>query len=458
LRAPLKVTEVFTPSVPAELGFVGRALEMKDLRKKGLNVPGTQVVVWGESGAGKSSLVNRVLEDAGRTAVKTACTPDSTYEAILAAAFAGTGAFYVAESTDKTEMTASVSSTVGSDLIGAKVSGTMSAGESGEVTRVPITVPQLSPQRLLLELGARDLSWVIEDFHKVEKPVRESIAHALKVFSDDGGKYPKTTVIVLGVSESLEELVAEPTNVGKRLIDVQVPPLAASELGKILDIGERLLNLDFSTVRARLLALACCDERDVEESSPDVVRFTENDFENAVAGYARTRSSTLQGRFRKALLVHRQRQWANTEIILRALAQLPEDGGGVGEIMGVIRRDHPTYPASNLTQYLRELQTDSRGALVRKTSSNKYRFDEPLQHAYAKSIFGLTLATQVEDKSAQPVPRFTAWELVINKQIGILSGAEFRAAIDAEIATLSEERGSRFNAEEWTLPGHDAAP
>lgn len=75
----VRVAEVFTPSVPAGRGFVGREVEMKDLRTKGLRGPGTQIVVWGESGAGKSSLINKALLDEGLTAVKTSCTPDSTY-------------------------------------------------------------------------------------------------------------------------------------------------------------------------------------------------------------------------------------------------------------------------------------------------------------------------------------------------------------------------------------------
>jgi hypothetical protein len=401
--AAVRANEVFTPSVPASRAFVGRKTEMKDLRKKGINVPGTQIVVWGESGAGKSSLVNKVLEEAGRTAVKTACTPDSTYEAILAAAFSGTGAFYITETTTNQDVTLSAGFSVGSELVGAKVSSEATYEAGQEHVREPIARPQLTPQRLVAELGARELSWVIEDFHKLPEAERKKVAHALKVFSDDGAKYPHTRVIALGVAESVEELVDPPANVGKRLIDIPVPPLDAGELGKILTAGEELLNLDFSAIRDRLLqmsvgtvsithalALACCDERDIEEASAQTVVFTEADFQEAVAGYARTRSSTLKARFRKALIVHRRRKFANTELILRALAQLPEQGGSIAEILAVIRVSEPQYRHSNLNQYLAALQTDDRGALVRRTAAGMFRFDEPLQHVYAKSLFGMT--------------------------------------------------------------------
>lgn len=412
--APVRATEVFTPSIPAKRGFVGRAQEMKDVRIHGLMVPGTQVIVWGESGAGKSSLVKKVLEEMGRTAVKTACTPDSTYEEILASAFSGTGAFYITERTDHTDVTLGVKGAVGSELIGAKIESSAEMDTGEEVKKAPITAPQLNPQTLLHELGKRNLSWVIEDFHKVSPETRVAIAHALKVFSDEGGSYEKTAIVVLGVSESVDELVKPETNAGKRLIDVQVPPLDREDLGKILTTGEGLLNVDFSAIRDRLLttsvgvasithalALSCCLEHEVYEAGDELVRFSDADFDDAVQSYARTRSSDLKSRFTTALMVHRQRKFRNTEIILRALTQLPEDGGTVGEIFEVIRREHRTYPQSNLTNYLKELQKDERGALVRRTSANKYRFDEPLQHAYAMAVFGFTTAdsdvAEVED-------------------------------------------------------------
>lgn len=418
----VEVIDVFTPSVPAGRGFVGRESEIKNLRIMGFQMPGTQIVIWGESGAGKSSLINKALTDYGYTAVKTACTPDSTFEEILAAAFSGTGAFVITESTERSDTNIEISTTVGNELIGAKVSSGFELTNSTGQTLKPLARPQLDPQRLVAELGKRNLSWVIEDFHKVDVSVRERLAHALKIFSDEGKKYPSTRIIVLGVSESVDELVSPPTNINNRLIDIMVPPLAESELGEILDIGEELLNLDFSKIRDRLLAtsvgtasithalaLTCCNQREVSNRSTEPVVFTNEDFESAVESYARTRSSSLKGRFEKALQVHRKRIYDNPRLILRALSELPESGGTVGEIIEIIRRDHSTYPSGNATTYLRILLGEERGALVRRTTSGKYRFDEPLQHAYAKTLFGLT-----DPSSKQPVSH---WDQVVPQSI-----------------------------------------
>jgi len=445
-KKPVDVTEVFTPSVPAGRGFVGRETEVDDLRKAGLRVPGAQIVVWGESGAGKSSLVNKALIDEGLIAVKTACTPGTTYEELLAAAFAGTGAFYVTETTEHAEGSLSVSASAGSDLIGAKATLEGEASAGSGTTRQPIAKPQLSPQRLVAELGSRNYSWVIEDFHKLEESERVKVAHALKVFADDGAKYPKTRVIVLGVSESVDELVIETTNVASRLVDIQVPPLGHDELGRILGVGEELLNLDFSEIQTRLLdtavgtasithalALACCNEREVAQASDEVVAFTEPDFQKAMQSYVRTRSGRMKARFRSAMKVHRKRIYDNTELILRALAELPESGGTVGEILTIIRRGKPGYPSSNATVYLRELQQEQRGSLVRKTAAGVYRFDEPLHHAYAKAFFD----AQESQPPGKPGVGAGTWDSAVGTLA--VSWDALRAELAAEREAMSDE-------------------
>lgn len=452
VAGPVKTTEVFTPSVPALRGFVGRKREMKDLAKWGLRVPGMQVIVWGESGAGKSSLVNKVLEDQRRAAVRTACTPDSTYEGILAAAFSGTGAFTVVEKSEHIDSNASLEGTVGSDLIGAKVASKLEQNESDTVTREPIVKAQLTPQRLLEELGKRDMSWVIEDFHKVAIDVRISIAHALKLFSDQGGKYPKTTIIILGVSTSVDDLLAKPANLKGRLIDIRVPPLGHDELGKILDVGEKLLNLDFSIVRDRLLttsvgtasithalALSCCAEHDIEEAVSETVQFSVEDYDEALEGYIRTRGGNLRPRFLSALKVKRTRKYKNTEIILRALTTFPEEGATVNQLFATIREEYPKYPRGNLTGYLQELQGEERGALIRRTEADLYRYDEPLEHAFAMAYFRPDIAEPPGQGASESNVTMSAWTAALNE---FLSGLDFRAAIQVELEDFEEENGS----------------
>lgn len=285
---------------------------------------------------------------------------------------------------------------------------------------------------------------MIEDFHKVAETERTRIAHALKVFSDEGAKYPSTRVIVLGVSESVDELVQDSVNISKRVIDIEVAPLDHDELGKILDTGQVLLNLNFSRIRTQLLdtavgtasithalALACCTQRKIALPASETIAFTDDDFQAAAQQYVRTRSSALRTRFKKALKVHRKRTYDNTEIILRALTQLPESGGTVGEILAAIRSgENKNYPSGNATKYLGELQKEDRGSLIRKTSFGVYRFDEPVHHAYARSFFGYT-----SDKSATPEKPASAWAAVVEKNNMLITWSQLRE----ELASAREE-------------------
>lgn len=86
--------EVFTPSQPANAGFVPRPVQEYDL-ESALLARGTQVLIWGESGAGKSSVALRVLAQMGRPHVVTRCESTTSYEDILSSAFAQTGAMQV---------------------------------------------------------------------------------------------------------------------------------------------------------------------------------------------------------------------------------------------------------------------------------------------------------------------------------------------------------------------------
>lgn len=413
--------DVFTPSVPAGLGFVGRAEELRDLVNFGLQVPGTQIAVWGESGAGKSSLINKGLKQVGRAAVKTACTPGVSFEDLLSSALSGTGAFYISSSSATIEEKEVSGISVGSDLIGADISIGHEKLTSKSTVRSPITPPLLTPHRLVKELGARELSWVVEDFHKLSVEVRAQVAHTLKVFSDEGEKFPQTTAIVVGVAESLDDLMAETVNVATRLVDIEVRPLEDRDLSNVLEVGEVKLNIDFSAIHDQLLhisvgtasvmhslALACCTERNVNQTSPTRVCFTEVDFQNALRGFVRTRSSTTRARFNKALLTERKRKYDNPKLLLEALSRLPSSGGSVGEVLELVRTVEPDYPSGNASNYLKELQTEGRGSVIRKSGS-MFRFDDPLLHAYARSHFGLSQEA-AEASGLQPPIEPDAWD------------------------------------------------
>lgn len=224
----------------------------------------------------------------------------------------------------------------------------------------------------------------------------------MKVFSDASRLYPKLCIIVLGASETAAEILQTPSNMSGRLVSIQLPPLTDDELGAILDKGKELLNVNFDAVRDQIirhsvgvasvthaLAFECCRALSIAETSRTSLYVTGSALEVAKANYARTRTPDMKANFDVALRVDRMRKWNNYAVILHALAQLPESGGSHAEILSKIQQQYPDYPSSNLTVYLRALQRDDRAALVRRTSQNTFRFDRPLQHAYAMVRFNV---------------------------------------------------------------------
>ena len=95
--------------------------------------------------------------------------------------------------------------------------------------------------------------------------------------------------------------------------------------------------------------------------------------------YVQGESASLKTAFERAIRRKRKGQFDNCRLILKALANYGEDGAQHHELLGRIRGDAPDFPAGNLTQYLRELQTKDRGEIVRYDEvSLRYSFSDPL--------------------------------------------------------------------------------
>lgn len=395
LRRIYSLGEVFTPGKPADKGFVSRPLEERDLTDL-LEEEGTQILVWGESGAGKSSLVTNVLKRQGQRFITTRCEATTTYEQILASAFERISATQLTATTNQNAHSGHASVQIGGPLspVVGEVSGERQKTRAEEFT--PVVAAQLSSESLAIRLGAEKVAWLIEDFHKVAPEVRARVADAMKVFSDESDNFPSLRMIVLGVADSAAQILRAPSNMGGRLADIQLPPLDDDQLGELLDNALELLNVDFTPVRDQIirhsvgvasithaLARLCCVAVGVRETSDERITITANALEKAKASYVRTRGAAMKEDFDAALEVTTTRKYHNYAIILKAMATLPDRGATHAEILAEIHKQHPQYPAGNLTTYLRKLQSEERGALLRKTSEGVFRYDRPLQHAYA---------------------------------------------------------------------------
>lgn len=401
---PILAEDVFTPTSSAKRGFIGRGEVQSDLQAA-LRTPGTQIIVYGESGAGKSSLVDHSLLDLGRKHLSTHCTGATTYTEILASVFDELGVFAISDLSAENSIGSEIGGSIGSDVVAAKIESHLKSEDTQGSVSQPVVKTQLTPQRVEAELAQRQITWIIEDLHKVKPEVKEQVADLLKVFVNRASK--RTGVVVLGAAETAGAIVRAPADVKTRVAQLSVKPLTPEELSQILEKGALLLNVDFSEVKDEIirlssgvasathaLALRCLQQLGIETPVLGEARLITHDvLVLAARSYARSMSGNMKEDFEKGVFLKRVRKFDNCAVILRAIAGLPERGGTHAEILAQIKESTPGYPAGNLSAFLPQLASDERGGLLRNTPDGRWRYDEPLQHTYAQILFNIRLET-----------------------------------------------------------------
>ena len=110
--------------------------------------------------------------------------------------------------------------------------------------------------------------------------------------------------------------------------------------------------------------------------------------EKALEQYLDDASDTLKSSFDKAFRQLRKGKFDNGRLILEALLQCGQEGATHADILAKIKERAPDYPRGNLTSYLKQLQTEERGALLRyTTASGRYSFSDPIYRAFALTLF-----------------------------------------------------------------------
>ena len=145
-----QLVDVFTPSKSALLTFVERP-ELQKQIEKSLVIPGQQIIIYGHSGGGKTTIVQKILENKGIEYIVSNCMSETTFNQLLLDAFDKLNIYF----------TSSVEEKEGSKLSGGhkatilntetNIGGELSEEHTEKQER--ILPPQLTAQRLTDILG-----------------------------------------------------------------------------------------------------------------------------------------------------------------------------------------------------------------------------------------------------------------------------------------------------------------
>lgn len=194
LDAP-DVFDVFTPSSPARLALVDRRAITERVAAAVLT-PGRQLLVYGPTGAGKTSVLQQGLDVVGEPVEVEVRRPGATV---------------------------------------------LTVGEVAEHADAARAV------------GRSRLCIVYDDVHRFSEPDRRALFDHWKGVSDLATIHPGLTQIALAAVDEPGQLGRLSLELESRLAEVEVPPMARSEVTALLEAGAALLGIDASAVLGDLV-------------------------------------------------------------------------------------------------------------------------------------------------------------------------------------------------------------
>jgi GTPase SAR1 family protein len=425
------VYHVFTPSSPAKENYIERD-KLSSRIASSLSTPGKQIVVFGHSGVGKTSLLRKQLERQYEKEIITSCMTNLTFESILLDAFDQLDEYYVSQKKQANDY--GIESSIANDYFALKSSIKAYSKIKEEQSSSRIIEIQLTASRLADFLGEGGYCWVLEDFHKVDKTEKTKLSQTMKLFMDKSIKYNNLKIIAIGAVDTGREVIEYDSEMKKRISEIEVKLMSDVEIGKIIKNGEILLNISiekrihteivkFSNGIASVCHSIClymCEEKGILNTViGDPIKFNKADLENSIQRYMEEESDTMKDRFNKALIVQKEKN-KNVELILKSLTKFPSNGATNSELLSIIRDEKIDYHQNTLPINLEKMQLEERGALIRfDNSSAKFSFKEPFYKPFALAFF------QEEDKSKEKILKNSlktligkmAYEAIVEEQL-----------------------------------------
>lgn len=357
-----QATSHFTPGSPINSLslFSGRFEQIGDILGA-FNSRGQHVALFGERGVGKTSIAN-ILADAlaaragatRPTSVRVGCTSGNKFQDLWVTILKKLGIEH-----DKFD--------------------------------------ELQPENVRAYLDTLDLPTliVVDEFDRLtDVDTATLFADTIKLLSDEP---TFATVLLVGVGDSIDDLVEDHKSVARALRQVHIPRMSARELEEILTTGAKAVNLKIS--QQQLEEIAALSEglphythalglyavqRAIEQDRDDL---SESDIENAKTLSVRKAQRTIITAYNKATRSAHQDVLFDKVLLACALARKDELGmfaardvtGPMSMIMGT-RYDIPAF-----ARHLKQFSSDDRGNILQRNGEQRrffYCFDDPMMQPF----------------------------------------------------------------------------
>ncbi len=371
----------FRPGAPIEKYslFAGRS-EQTDLVLGAVLQPGQHAILYGEPGVGKTSLAKVLAEIVSRAGLKIVnsdtvnCDSSDDFSSLWHKAFK--------ELTFKMKTTSRGFSTHESET------------ESNLDRLVPKSVTPDDVRRALSTLNTQSVI-VFDEFNRLQdSQCKTLMADTIKNLSDHN---INTTLLLVGVAQSVSELISWHQSIERALVQVQMPRMTNIELTQIINKGldeaemiieesvkDKIVKLSHGLPHYTHLLAVECGLSAVERKSSEII---DHDFDEAIKQIVKIKQHTIaQDHYTAVSSAHKSNTYKMT---LLACALCPNDDHGFFQASEVARTlailQGQECGVSAIQRHLNEFISPKRGSVLQRQGSlrrYRYRFSNPLVQPY----------------------------------------------------------------------------
>jgi Cdc6-like AAA superfamily ATPase len=339
--------------------FAGRTDQLRDALTA-VTQKARHAVIYGERGVGKTSLANIVLEVFGDQINKPECGPINC---------------------DETMTFSDLWHTVFREM-----------HVNGDKTLSQLAPKEIRPDdvRHVLQNISKTVI-VLDEFDRIADPkITIRMADAIKNLSDHG---VDTTMILVGVADSVDALLAEHVSIERNLAQIPMPRMSDVELGEIIDKRAALCSMSITAeAKVRIITLSqglphythvLCLNAFQDAVTRDSETVSVDDCRTAIDRSLKGATQSVISAYHKAVASPRKDNLYAQ--VLLACAMTPTDplgyffAGDVRSPMSTIMKADYDIPA--FSQHLKAFCDVARGPILRRDGERRryrYRFANPL--------------------------------------------------------------------------------